>query len=609
MSADFPDFTGPSETVPWVFLRELGAACDLRSTLNVMAAWVPKFIDVERVSITLVNDDGELDLLAVQGTKISPVGTTFKTEQTLVGRAFTTGKLANYPEITGSTIDGETLVAAGMRSCLVAPLSSVDRCYGTFNVASSQLGYFTADHELVVGALASLVASFARVHFEMEEQQQRARLDSLTGLLNRSGVMAELEERFDNESGQVCVLFLDLDGFKAINDAYGHAVGDKMLIDLSDRIRRSLRPEDALGRIGGDEFVVICDPDGDSSVGITVAERLLGECQQVLEVGPTTINPRLSIGVVVADVAVQTAEQVLTEADLAMYEAKKNKSLIAVANDDMRMRRDLVAAIDRDIAEAMETNEIHFLVQPIWEIETGRLSGAESLVRWTHPVHGPIPPPFLIERIESTEQIEQFTEWSLAAVGRQIVEMRRKNSMLAQVPVSINLTPQQLSWTNYVKIHLEMLERYDLDPQDIPVELVESGVVEVDTSAEATLRALAVENVYIALDDFGTGSNALGYFTRFHIDGIKIDRSLISSMIKSDPIRTIVEGLGSMARALDIQVVAEGIETQAELDLCRSLGVEHGQGFHLGRPMSFDQLAELAPMSARQEPASLHSSE
>lgn len=558
-----------------------------------MAAWVPKFLEVDRVSITLINDEGKLDMLAVQGLKISPVGTTFPLDGTLVGQAFTTQEIVEVSDISNDTIDGRTLTKVGMRSCMSAPLISVGRSYGTFNVAHANPGHFTPQDQRIVGALSSLLASFVRVHFEMEEQQRRARIDSLTGALNRSGFMAELESRFEAKSGLQCLLFLDLDGFKAINDAYGHAAGDKMLIDMAERFRRALRPEDLLGRIGGDEFVVICDPGDGQEVGMGVAERLLFEGQQLLAVGPTMLSPRLSIGLAVADTRVDTAERTLAEADLAMYEAKKSKSFIVSVDENLRTRSELVAVVDRDLDRAMATNEMSFFLQPIWELETGRLSGAEALVRWNHPIFGEISPPFLIDRVEATGRVERFTEWSLNLVARHIVDIRRRIPTGETIRVSLNLTPRQLSWTHYVDVHLETLERHDLDAADLAIEVIESGVVDVGTSAEDTLRALADESVSIALDNFGTGSNALGYFIRFHTDAIKIDRTLIGAMATSDPTRTIVQGLVSMSRQLGIQVSAEGIELQSEADLCRELGVQFGQGYHLGRPMPVDDFVAV----------------
>ena len=257
MATDHAESSEWESTVPWAMIDDLGSARNLSSTLQIVTDWAPKLIGADRVSMTLIGNDGKLNRLAVHDQEVVTVEVSYALEDSIVGQVYSSHQLLNSPDIPPETVDGRMLIERGMKSCLVAPLIGHDKCYGTFNVAHSKANYFTVEHERVIGALANLVASFVRVHLQILAEQKRGRVDSLTGALNRSGLVGLLAERFEQPTGRICLLFIDLDGFKTINDTYGHAVGDEMLIGLTQRFRTAIRSKDVLSRIGGDELSLI----------------------------------------------------------------------------------------------------------------------------------------------------------------------------------------------------------------------------------------------------------------------------------------------------------------------------------------------------------------
>jgi len=419
--------------------------------------------------------------------------------------------------------------------------------------------------------------------------------DTLTGLFNRSAIEAELANRLETAFGDaaVAVLFLDLDGFKDINDAYGHQAGDRFLTIVADRLRENVRASDAIGRLGGDEFLVVISDDGCASkVARELADRLLDEIAQPISFGPSELRPRVSIGIAVQSSATTTGTQLLADADLAMYEAKSGGGEVSFASARTRDAVNLRVAIERDLGPAMAAGEIDFHFQVIRRLDTKEPLGAEALVRWRHPTLGPIAPPQLIERAEAVGLIADFTVWGLDTVCRRLAQLRRVAPLFRDKGFGVNATIRQLALPGYVDLHLSTIERHGLRAQDVIVEVTEYEAVGRGGVAEATIGELARHGVPIALDDFGVGYSALDYLTRLPIDVIKVDRSLIAGLAERPLARVVLQGLVAMAADLGFETLAEGIETTDELTICEDIGMRAGQGYLLGRPKPIDEFEE-----------------
>lgn len=581
-------------SLPIGFLADLTATRSIDEVHQVAADWLSNFVESHGSSVSRLTPDGlGLEVLPMKAELTIPAGTVIPIEGTVVGMAYTTQQTVRIADLCASPLaEAKPLCEVGYRACVVAPLLSSDECFGTLNVVHRTVGGFSAHDEQVLSTVAALLGSFVRNHLTVETEQREARTDPLTKLLSRRAIIEELERRLNDNPNPPAVIFIDLDGFKTINDAYGHSAGDEMLRTMASRLDAAVRSSDSIGRLGGDEFLIVCDLDRGGDAAVRVAERLAATCSEPVFLGTVSVAPRMSIGVAQPRSLHPPVEELLADADMAMYEAKRSGQTVMFANDDLRQAADLVTAIDRDLETALRRGEISFHYLPVCSLDSKEILGAEALVRWDHPTHGRVPAHLLVERAEATGLMDQFTAWTVEEASAQLAQLRALCLPFVDKQFSINLTARQLAWSAYPNVHLAALERNGLNPGDLIVEIVESGLIELGSKAEQNLRTLAEQGVTIALDDFGDGHNALTYFTRFPIHAIKFDRTLIGSMVESDAVQTIVKGLAHMASELDIDSLGEGIETEAERELCRELGMRAGQGHLLGAPMTLDELAE-----------------
>lgn len=590
-----------SISFPVQLIHELSAATTTQEALDVLAGWLPQLIDSERASIAVFTETRDfVEVLKLTGSSAIPSGTMLPIDESVVGQACRNAKVINSPVMLGmDLLDTDQLVLAGMGSCLNAPLVGGGECFGSLNLARIAQHGFSSQDEILATSLGKVVGSTLRSLDQIESERLRARTDSLTGLANRRAILAVLTERLESEDHELSVLFVDLDDFKSINDAYGHGIGDEMLVELAHRFQECVEDEDVVGRLGGDEFIIICGHGRSQSAARELAHRIASECSAKIQTGSVDLEPRLSIGLSVKTQPGDTVADLLAQADRAMYEAKRTGQSVVEVDDRLRKYADLLGAIDRDMEGAMHRGELTFMYQPIRNLVSGAVLGCEALLRWDHPDLGLVPPPLLIERAEATGRIDALTEWALDEVAGTWAAFRAAHSEYADRWVAFNLSPRQLGGKSYVDLHMAALERHGLNSKDIVIEVVESGRIEVETTAENTLRRLAENGVEIALDDYGTGHNVIGYFVRFPIHCIKIDQSMVQAMDQSSVVRILVRGLCRIAKDLGIRALGEGIETQADLEGCIAAGATTGQGFLLGSPMSIEQLHEFVEVEAR----------
>ena len=433
---------------------------------------------------------------------------------------------------------------------------------------------------------------------ELEERLvMQAFHDDLTGLANRAlfkdRVAHALTRRSDGRRS-VALLYLDLDRFKLINDSLGHAVGDDLLIAIGNRLRMILRPEDTVARLGGDEFAILVDDVRDTKEVVALAERVVAAFDRSFHLVEEAITVRSSIGVVIASDGHATADDLLRDADVAMYRAKAS-SPGSYALFEPSMQAEVVArqALESDLREAIEYERLTLAYQPIVDLRDGRIVAVEALARWSHPTRGDVPPLVFIPSAEESGLILPLGRWVVRRACLDLAELRRRGGLAADLRMSVNLSPRQLSDPRIVNDILGSLKVAGLPPDALDLEITESLVLDCGEEGIGYLRQLRSAGCGVAFDDFGTGFSSLGNLRSLPIDGLKIDRSFVASMLGGGVDAAVVDAVIRLGAALDLSVVAEGIEDVATAMRLRDLGCPLGQGYYFGRP------APLAAMSDR----------
>jgi diguanylate cyclase (GGDEF)-like protein/PAS domain S-box-containing protein len=427
--------------------------------------------------------------------------------------------------------------------------------------------------------------------------------DSLTGLPNRTLFLDRLEhalKRAERHHGGVAVLFVDLDRFKLINDSFGHAAGDRLLCDVAERLRRTLRPGDTIARFGGDELTVLCeDVDGEAGAR-AVAQRIaeLFEEPFVVEDGEAFLQASVGIAVAAAGAA---PEDLIRDADAAMYRAKDHgRARVEVFDEAMRRDARERVATESALRRAIERDELCIHVQPVVGIDDESIAAFEALVRWNHPERGLVPPGDFIPLAEETGLIVPIGNWVLREVCRTL--RRWEDDLGADwVQCSVNLSVRHLQQPDLVATVRAALAEHGLPAERLVLEITESAVMENGSGTVETLEELKAMGVRLALDDFGTGYSSLAHLHRFPLDILKIDRSFTAALGDDNQGASIAGAIVSLAQALDLVTVAEGIEDAAQQRRLELLGCTYGQGFLFSRPQppaTFDDaLRDERPVS------------
>lgn len=413
--------------------------------------------------------------------------------------------------------------------------------------------------------------------------REQATHDALTGLPNRVLLAEYVTETLSGPGGRVDVLFVDLDGFKLVNDSYGHGVGDELLVAVAGRLRALIRDEDLVCRVGGDEFVVVLTDPGDGLAEL-LSRRLVTDFAEPfgLSVGRVVVTP--SIGIARSSAGVD-AEELVRDADIAMYKAKSSgRNGFVVFDSSLREQVQARVELEQALRRAAEHDEFEVYYQPIIDLGTDELIGFEALLRWNHPERGLVGPDEFIPVAEETGLIVPIGSWVLRQATAQLAVWQDSVGSARELHMAVNVSTRQLQHSAFVDEVAVAVADAGLSPSALWLEITESAMMDDPESAAGTMRALRELGVKLAVDDFGTGYSALGYLTRFPVGVVKIDRSFVAGLGTDDDSEEIVRAVVAMAHAIGLSVVAEGIETPMQRDRLRELDCDMAQGYLYGRP-------------------------
>ena len=431
--------------------------------------------------------------------------------------------------------------------------------------------------------------------------------DALTGLPNRllflDRLVRLIEHTKRHKDYLFAVLFLDLDGFKMVNDSLGHVIGDQLLVEVAKRLEKSLRVSDTvtrieklftLARLGGDEFTILLDQVKDSNDATLVAERLVSALTAPFALGGKKVFTSVSIGIALSSIGYDKPEDMLRDADTAMYRAKSlGRARYEVFDLDMRASVIARLQLETDLRDALERDEFRNFYQPIVCLESGTITGFEALLRWQHPTRGLLQPSEFITVAEETGMIRELGWWNLRQACRQIAVWNSDRNGKPPLTMSVNLSVKQFLQPNLVSAIGTLLFETAISPEILKLEITESTVMADPSAAVEMLSQIKSLGIQLSIDDFGTGYSSLSYLHRFPLDTLKIDGSFTKTINQGGESTEIVRTILPMANSLHLNVVAEGVETAEQLAILRQLRCEYAQGYYFSKPVSADEAAAL----------------
>jgi len=381
------------------------------------------------------------------------------------------------------------------------------------------------------------------------------------------------------------VMYLDFDRFKMVNDSLGHKAGDELLVNLARRLQSVLRPTDLIARLGGDEFAILLEDVNRERDAVDLAERIQRELTRPFQLGDMEITVSAAIGITFSTNGYQTAEQIIRDADIAMYKAKsRGKGQYALFDASLHQHVASQLKLENELRRALGQGQIYLHYQPICSLRDQRLIGFEALVRWQHPERGALEPATFIPTAEETGLIVPLGNWVLSEACRQLKVWKDLYGR-SNLRMSVNVSSLQLTHPEFVARVREALASSELAPSELTLEVTESVLMDGIENAVSTLNELRHMGVTLSIDDFGTGYSSLNYLATLPIDALKVDRSFIERMSEEGDGSEIVKAIFKLGQALSKQVFAEGIETGDQLSRLQALGCEYGQGYLLSRPV------------------------
>ena len=491
-------------------------------------------------------------------------------------------------------------LAAGLAAVFTFPLNHGSLRLGALDLYRDDPGRLSPSSLRAAQTLADVAAAYlinAQGRSDLQDSSDQSRAaalhDALTGLPNRVLMLELLEHAFraSRRSGKTsAVFFLDIDRFKDVNDTYGHQVGDDLLRAVAQRLTAVLRPGDSLARLSGDEFVMLCENLDDPSQADPIAVRVNAELSERFILSGAEINVTASIGVAFTGQGTDAAEELLHDADLAMYRAKRDR----VGSHDVFDLRELhlvghQSGLARGLPGAAQRGELHLDYQPIVATHNGQLTAVEALLRWTHPDRGPVAPTAFIPLAEQSGQIIELGRWVLDQTcgDRQYWQIPQRDG----VAVWVNVSAHQFLSAGFAETVATGLANGSIDPGLLTLEVTAGVLARDDQRALVVLQELKTLGVKIALDDFGTGYSSLGYLDSLPIDTIKIGQTFVAKLTGGPDTRTTVNAIIDLAHRLGMTVVCEGVETRDQHHHLRQLGSDYCQGFYFAKPMPAARMA------------------
>ncbi|MEQ1578769.1 MAG: bifunctional diguanylate cyclase/phosphodiesterase, partial [Hyphomicrobium sp.] len=435
---------------------------------------------------------------------------------------------------------------------------------------------------LASGMLRRLKTSSNELAERELQSRHDASHDALSALANRGHFAEKLQEALDApapcpEEGRPIVAYIDVDHFKDVNDTLGHQAGDELIKSVAGRLRAQMRTDSLLSRYGGDEFAILW-PNAGPHAGEALAQRIQSAFAAPFEVCEQRLFVTASVGIASVVAAGVSGDELMRQADIALYEAKmRGRNRAVFFTDDMARQVEERRSIELDLRTALDENLLRLNYQPIISCNTGDITGVEALVRWRHPLRGEIPPALFIPIAEQSGLMPALGEWVLSRAMQDA-------SLWPRLQVSINLSPVQFRQDDLEALLLRLIEEHRVDPRQFVLEITEGVLMESSERTSGTLDAIHAMGFQTALDDFGTGYSSLAYLCNFRFDKIKVDRSFVKGMSKSESYGKIVNAVVALGKGLGMKIVAEGVETESDVSIMTGLGCSELQGYYFSKP-------------------------
>ncbi|MGB2973729.1 MAG: EAL domain-containing protein, partial [Candidatus Competibacter sp.] len=448
------------------------------------------------------------------------------------------------------------------------------------------------------GRIMEFVAFFNDITARKRAEQEifyRANYDPLTGLPNRSLLRERLEQALKQArryNRQVALMFADLDRFKQVNDSMGHSWGDRLLCQAALRLEACVRDTDTVARQGGDEFVVVLPNIAEEHDAWVVAEKIIARLAEPFDLGGDSVRIGASIGIALCPTHGEDSEDLVRHADLAMYQAKlAGRNTYRVYEPAMSDELTRQLRLESDLRFALERGELAVHFQPIVQVTNGQLAGAEALLRWHHPQRGPVPPNEFVPLAEEKGLMREIGAWVL---DRACQTLERWHQLGLNIPLAVNLSSAQVLRGLSVDVLRDLFERYHLTPRNLVFEVAEGLLLTDGAQTRQWLDEIRALGIQLHFDDFGTGYSSLSCLKRFSIDRVKIDLSFVRDMVVDAEDRSWVQAILALSAILGIEVVAEGVETQQQLELLQTLGCGYAQGYYFSPPMDDEGFIAVA---------------
>jgi diguanylate cyclase (GGDEF)-like protein len=586
------------------FARTMASDFPIQGILDHLVRRIVDILPVTGAGVTLISSTTDPHDVAAS----DEAALRFEKLQTQIGEgpcitAYESGRAVAVPDLRSQhpfTAFGPAALAAGLAAVFTFPLRHNAGQLGALDLYRDTPGPLSSGDMEAAQTLADVTVAYlanAQARSALQDASEQfhtsALHDPLTGLPNRLLLLERLEHallRSVRSRHPVAILFVDLDRFKLVNDSHGHLIGDELLVAVADRMASLIRPGDTLARLSGDEFVIICEEISKKLQIHMIARRIVGALGAPFPLDDVVVEVSASVGIAFSTPKGKDAEELLREADIAMYQAKRRgggtHQVVDVREQGLAER---MVTLQRDLGLAVERGELRNEYQPIVRSSDGRILGAEALLRWDHPAFGLIPPTTLIPLAEQSGAINDIGRWVLE---RACPDLRRWGER-SDFGMAVNVSAHQLMAPDFVATVAEVLEATGTLPRNLTLEITESVFIHDPKRARVVLSDLKALGVLIALDDFGTGYSSLSFLKHFPVDSVKIDRIFTADLTHDSASHAIASKMIELAHLLDLSVVTEGVETAAQRDEALLMGSECYQGYYFARPMSAERLSDL----------------